>query len=67
MEYYHLIVEKKTYKTNERNFNIYDYDKDKNFIINKIIKPYLNDEKFIVNGYTLDGSLIERLKIVKTN
>ena len=37
-----------------------------NKIIKEIIKPYLNNESFIMDGYILDPSMVSRIKIVES-
>ncbi len=64
--FYHIIVEKKSENNKEKSFNIFSYDLEKEFVVDKIVKPYLESKTFIVDRYALDASKIERLKIVNT-
>ena len=64
--FYHIIVEKKSENNKEKSFNIFSYDLEKEFVVDKIVKPYLESITFIVDGHALDASKIERLKIVNT-
>lgn len=66
MELYNIIIEKHIEKK-EKEFSIYAYDIEKTFLIEKIIKPYLTGSNFIVDGYTLNKTIINRLKILKAN
>lgn len=66
MEYFSIIVERKT-ASKKKNETLYIYDQTKDYIIENIVEPYVNNKSFIVDGYRLDSSCIERLKIVKTD
>lgn len=67
--YYHILVEtnEKIGKSKE-NKVITEIDKvDRKEIIKDIVKPYIMNEEFIVNGYFLRKENILRLKIMSTN
>lgn len=64
--YYHFIIEKKPEQKSEKKFSIYTFDLDKETLISNYVKPYLKNNNFIVNGYTLTQKNISRFKIVVT-
>lgn len=65
MDLYNVLIEKNDAK--QKPFSIYAFDLEKSFLIEKIMKPYLIGDNFIVDGYTLNKSNVNRLKILKTN
>lgn len=64
MDLYNVIIEKNDSK---KTFSIYEFDLDKTALVDKIMKPYLIGNNFIVDGYTLNKSNVNRLKILKAN
>lgn len=67
MTYYHIVVETKE-KKNGKYLKIIEYDRtDLDEIKQDIIRPYLSDEKFLLDGAFLTISEISSLKVKKTN
>lgn len=64
--FYHIIIEKLNASKKESNVNVFCYDLGKEFVIEKILKPYLIGKNFIVDGYSLNKSNVERFKLVST-
>lgn len=65
MKYYHVAIVKKA-QQKDKAFSIYSYDMSKDFVMDKILKPYFSGNNFVVDGYILSKSDIDRLKVVIT-
>ena len=68
--YYSLLIEYYDSKTNRQNnvnyAMVYDEKKLDRFL-REVIRPYLDGETFIVDGYVLGKDIIKRIKIVETD
>lgn len=69
MKYYHIIVEKNDSKSKTKNNSktLYQYNiENEQYIIDRIVMPYVNNQEFSVDGYLVSKEIITRFKIVST-
>ncbi len=63
--YYHIIIESKTkYKQSLRNNFYHEYDLDsRSSVISDIIKPYISDNDFYIDGHSCNKDNIVQIII----